>query len=83
MSSFDENGMNIVNNINSLSYYYNDIYTTMKEFDLCSTLQIKLMKGRKCVAVACFDTFGEHRRKWSQEDISTVYMVCQAIESVI
>ncbi len=83
MATFDENGINVVNNINMLSYYYGDIYNRMKEYDLCSTLQIKLMKGKKCVAVACFDTFGEHRRKWSQEDISAVYMVCKALETVI
>lgn len=83
MQSFDDNGINCVNNVNSLSYDFNDIYTRMREYDLCSTLQIKLMQDGECMGVVSFDTFGNHRRKWSQDDISAVYMVCKAIETVL
>lgn len=83
MKSFDEYGVNIVDNTTSLGYEFEDLYNSMKEYDLCSTLQIKLMKKRKCIGVACFDIFGEHRRKWSSEDVSVIFMVCKAVESVL
>lgn len=83
LASFDENGINRINNVNALSYDFKDVYEGMRDYDICSTLQIKLMHGRKCVGIVCFDTFGAHRRKWSQEDISAVYMVCKAIEKVM
>ena len=82
MKTFDEYGINKVDNTASLGYEFEDLYNSMKEYDLCSTLQIKLMKKRKCVGVASFDIFGEHRRKWSNEDVSIIYMVCKAVESV-
>ena len=83
MKTFDEYGINKVDNTASLGYEFEDLYNSMKEYDLCSTLQIKLMKKRKCVGVASFDIFGEHRRKWSNEDVSVIYMVCKAVESVL
>ena len=83
MESFDKYGINKVNNVNSLSYDFKEIFNSMREFDLCSTLQIKLMRDGECIGVVCFDTFGIHRRKWSQDDVSAVYMVCKAIETVI
>lgn len=83
MKIFDEYGINKVDNTASLGYEFEDLYNSMKEYDLCSTLQIKLMKKRKCVGVASFDIFGEHRRKWSNEDVSVIYMVCKAVESVL
>ena len=83
MKTFDEYGINKVDNTTSLGYEFEDLYNSMKEYDLCSTLQIKLMKKRKCVGVASFDIFGEHRRKWSNEDVSVIYMVCKAVESVL
>ena len=83
MQLFDENGINKVNNVISLSYNFKEIYDVMREYDLCSTLQVKLMRDGNFIGFICFDTFGIHRRKWSQDDISAVYMVCKAIETVI
>lgn len=82
MAMFDESGVNAVNNVTSFAMDFYDTYKSFLECRICSSLQIALRQKNGFVGVICFDTFGEHRRKWSSDDISTVYMVVKTIANV-
>lgn len=79
---FDEQGMNIVNNIVKLAVDFPDVYKQCEHQDVCSFVQVMIRQPYQLSAVIEFDIFGTSRRKWSQEDISTIYMVTKAIADV-
>jgi len=76
---FDDHGINTVNNITSLAIDFPELYQRFKEYNICSVLQMFANNDEKGIGMISFDTFGEHRRKWSKDDISTIYMVVKAI----
>ncbi len=79
---FDENGVNAVNNVTSFAMDFYDTYRSFLDSKICSSLQISFKQAGGFIGVICFDTFGENRRKWSSEDIFTVYMVVKTIANV-
>ncbi len=76
---FDEHGINIINNIASLSIGFPSVYEEYTKRDICSSLQMFIKKGDNVLGLICFDIFGEHRRKWSSDDINMIYLVVKAI----
>lgn len=82
MELFDEHGVNVIFNISSISADFPKIYELFLQSDVCSTLQIKLIKDGVLKGIICFDTFGEHKRKWSETDICIMYMFVRIISNV-
>lgn len=76
---FDKYDINTVNNVVSLAIDFPKLYESFKEYNICSLLQMLVCKGENGIGMISFDTFGENRRKWSKDDISTIYMVVKAI----
>lgn len=79
---FDSHGVNVIFNTAAIAGDFPKAYTVFSEADICSTLQIKLLKDGEFRGVICFDTFGEHKRKWSETDICTMYMFVRIIANV-
>lgn len=82
MERFDEHGICKINNIASLHMDFPKVYEGCVQSGVCSCLYMLIKKDNSTVGVITFDIFGEHRRKWSQDDINTIYMVVRAIENV-
>lgn len=80
---FNEYDYNVMNNIVVLKMDFEAAYNQFAQLGICSSLEMLLKKDGRVTGLINFDTFGEHRRKWSQEDINTVYMVIKAIAYVI
>lgn len=80
LSLFNENGINVINNITSLAMDFYDIYKMLIEEKICSSLQIGV-KGADGVYkwLICFDTFGDHKRKWSHDDVMSIYILIKTI----
>lgn len=76
---FDNHDINTVNNVASLAIDFPELYEQFKEHNVCSLLQMFTRRDGRIVGLISFDTFGENRRKWSKDDISTIYMVVKAI----
>lgn len=79
---FDSHGVNVIFNTGAISGNFPKAYAAFSKADICSTLQIKLMKDDIFRGIICFDTFGEHKRKWSETDICTMYMFVRIIANV-
>lgn len=82
MELFDGHGVNVVFNTAAISANFPKAYEVFSAADICSTLQIKLIKDGVFQGIICFDTFGEHKRKWSETDICTMYMFVRIIANV-
>ena len=80
LSLFNENGINVINNITSLAMDFYDIYTMLIEEKICSSLQIGVKDADGVYKwLICFDTFGDHKRKWSHDDIMSIYILIKTI----
>ncbi len=79
LERFDEYGINIINNAQSLSIDFPCVYDIFMEHNICSSLQMLIKEDNKICALISFDIFGEHRRKWSADDVNMVYLVVKAI----
>jgi hypothetical protein len=82
MDMFDEHHINVINNTLALSIDYPEAYQNLRYNGICSSLQILHNVKNKTIRMLQFDTFGDNRRKWSQDDISTVYIVVKAIYDI-
>lgn len=79
-SLFNENGINVINNITSLAMDFYDIYKMLIEEKICSSLQIGVKDADGVYKwLICFDTFGDHKRKWSHDDIMSIYILIKTI----
>lgn len=80
LSLFNENGINVINNITSLAMDFYDIYKMLIEEKICSSLQIGVKDADGVYKwLICFDTFGDHKRKWSHDDIMSIYILIKTI----
>ena len=80
LSLFNENGINVINNITSLAMDHYDIYKILIEEKICSSLQIGVKDADGVYKwLICFDTFGDHKRKWSHDDIMSIYILIKTI----
>ncbi|MBQ4284616.1 MAG: hypothetical protein IJB96_11920, partial [Lachnospira sp.] len=77
--TYDEHGIRVINNMASLSIDFPEVYECFKEHNICSSLEIFIRRKDDVPVLISFDIFGEHRRKWSAEDVNTIYMVVKAI----
>jgi diguanylate cyclase (GGDEF)-like protein len=68
-----------INNIATVAMEFPNVYERFQKNNICSALQILAYQGEQFAALIEFDIFGATRRKWSQDDISTVYIVVKAI----
>jgi diguanylate cyclase (GGDEF)-like protein len=68
-----------INNIATVAMDFPKVYERFQRNNICSALQILAYQGEELAAMLEFDIFGATRRKWSQDDISTVYIVVKAI----
>lgn len=82
MKLFDEHGVNVIFNTSAVSGDFPKAYAIFSQADICSTLQIKIIKDGVFLGIICFDTFGEYKRKWSETDICTMYMFVRIIANV-
>lgn len=82
MALFDKHEINTICNMSAMSIDFPQVCEIYEKADVCSSLQIKLMRDKKCRGIICFDTFGEHKRKWSEADICTMYMFVRVISNV-
>ncbi len=79
LERFDEHGINIINNKESISIDFPCAYETFVEHNICSSLQMLIKENDKITGIISFDIFGEHRRKWSVDDVNMIYLVVKAI----
>ncbi len=82
MKLFDGHGVNVIFNTSAVSGDFPKAYAIFSQADICSTLQIKIIKDGVFQGIICFDTFGEYKRKWSETDICTMYMFVRIIANV-
>lgn len=82
MALFDKHEINTICNMSAMSIDFPQVCEIYEKADVCSSLQIKLMRDKECRGIICFDTFGEHKRKWSEADICTMYMFVRVISNV-
>lgn len=82
LDKFDDHGINVMHNVASLAIEYSDIHEKFKDNNICSALQMLSYYNGKPAVMLEFDIFGDNRRKWSQDDISTMYIVVKAVADV-
>lgn len=82
ISTFNEYGIKKVNNVASFAVDFPEIFQKFTGSNICSTLQILSGKQPEIKGMFQFDTFGENRRKWNDDDINVVKMVVIALEDV-
>lgn len=82
LKRFDEHHIHVINNAASLVVDYPEVYEHFQNNNICSALQYLCYIGEEPMALLEFDIFGNNRRKWSQDDISTIYIVVKAIADV-
>lgn len=82
LAMFNEYNMRVMNNVAIMSVEFPEIFKIYKQLNICSSLQVLVKNKDGIVKMFSFDTFGENRRKWSQEDIQAVYLVMRAISAV-
>lgn len=82
LKKFDEHHIHVINNVASVAVDYPAVYEKFKRNNICSSLQFLSYFNGELVAMLEFDIFGDNRRKWSQDDISTIYIVVKAITDV-
>lgn len=83
LNLFDEYGINKINNISSLAVDFPDRFRQFKGCNICSALQIFVGRSGEIHGMFQFDTFGENRRKWNDDDVNVVRMVVTALEDVL
>lgn len=81
--NFDEHGVNVINNVASISMDYPDVYERFKNNNICSTLQMMDVDKSGRHGLIQFDIFGETRRKWSSEDIAMLRIITLGIVDYI
>lgn len=82
LDKFDEHGIHVMHNVASLAIEYPDVFEKFQDNNICSALQILSYYNGKPAVMLEFDIFGDNRRKWSQDDISTMYIVVRAVADV-
>lgn len=82
LDKFDDHGINVLHNVASVAIEYPEVYESFNSNNICSSLQFVSYYNRKPVMMLEFDIFGDNKRKWSQDDISTMYIVVKAVTDV-
>lgn len=80
---FNEDNINIVNNVNGTAILCPMMYDYWTAHDICSTLQFAIGTRERADAVISFDIFGEHKRKWSTNDINLLYLIMKFVGNAL
>jgi len=80
---FDHYGINTINNVEKLAIDYTYSYKLWKNSEICSSLQILIKEENEIKAMISFDILGKVRRKWSEVDISILYMIARTLGKVL
>jgi len=80
---FDHYGINTINNVEKLAIDYTYTYKLWKNSEICSSLQILIKEENEIKAMISFDILGKVRRKWSEVDISILYMIARTLGKVL
>jgi len=83
LALFDEYGINTINNVEKLAVDYTYSYKLWKNSEICSSLQILIKDKNDMRGMISFDILGKIRRKWSEVDISILYMIAKTLGKVI
>lgn len=82
-SHFDEYGINCVNNIASLTINFPEAFGRLRDNNICSFVQMKIMGSDEQEYMFEFDIFGTNRRKWSDIDIAMLKMIVLGMTNAI
>lgn len=82
-SHFDEYGINCVNNIASLTINFPEAFSRLRDNNICSFVQMKIMGSDEQEYMFEFDIFGTNRRKWSDIDIAMLKMIVLGMTNAI
>lgn len=82
-SLFDENGINVINNVNGTEIQCPIMYDYWTEHDICSTIQFIIGTREHADAIISFDIFGAHKRKWSSNDINLLYLIMKFVGNAL
>lgn len=80
---FDDNGINMIHNVKEFEISCPRMYDYWVEHGICSTLQFVIGAKEHAGALISFDIFGAHRRKWSENDIDTLYLIVKFIGNTL
>lgn len=76
---FNELGVNVVNNIEALSVEYPNAYKLFADGMICSTLQFIIGNKDDIKGLITMDIMGAVKRKWSDNDVSLLYIIADRI----
>lgn len=80
---YDSNGIFVVNNVREYENSYDPLFEYWKSHGICSSLHYLIGSKDDVKAIVAFDIFGEHRRKWSESDIETLYLLMKFMGNVL
>lgn len=83
LNHFDEYGVNMVNNIASLTIEFPEVFRKLRDNNICSFLQMKADGADGKEYMVEFDIFGTNRRKWSDTDVIMLRMVVLGVVNAI
>ena len=83
LNHFDEYGVNMVNNIASLTIEFPEVFRKLRDNNICSLLQMKADGADGKEYMVEFDIFGTNRRKWSDTDVIMLRMVVLGVVNAI
>lgn len=80
---FNANGINQIHNVKECEIHCPEMYDFWKDHEICSTLQFMIGSNEHVMGIVSFDIFGAHRRKWSENDVNTLYMIVKFIGNAL
>ena len=80
---FNSNGINQIHNVKECEIHCPMMYDFWKDHEICSTLQFMIGSKEHVMGIVSFDIFGAHRRKWSENDVNTLYMIVKFIGNAL
>lgn len=79
LKKFNQLGTYAVNNIEALSVEFPSAYKLFTDSEICSTLQFVIYDGDEVKGLITMDIMGVVKRKWSDNDISLLYLIADRI----
>lgn len=84
MNLFDEHGINYVSDITKCQDDYVEVYDIYLKSQISAILQIMIKdKDGNFQCMFSFNVYGHRRRKWSDEDMNMLWLICNAVVSYL
>lgn len=80
---FNNYGIHVINNVEELSIDYKKSHNLLLKSNICSSVQIIIFENKQIKAMITFDIVGAIRRKWSEVDVSMLYIIAKIIGDAI